>query len=202
MFAVCFYFCSIFSSPTSALLCSLFCVFLSLETLPWWLRSCCDKTPVFLSPSMDFAFLLPWITADCILLSSASVIISSFSWLSCCTSGFHCVGIEELEIPNNGVVLRRAHNILSCGGGNSRECNLGDFLSCFETRAFKVSRGADWCLHGIFFVPLGYRTVDALLQRMFEAEIPLEDEGPSFEEILNLSPTSAVPRSPSSESAA
>ncbi|NXL25596.1 TPC1 protein, partial [Setophaga kirtlandii] len=47
-----------------------------------------------------------------------------------------------------------------------------------------------------------YRTVDALLQRMFEAEIPLEDEGPSFEEILNLSPSSAVPRSPSSESAA
>ncbi|XP_031960277.1 two pore calcium channel protein 1-like isoform X4 [Corvus moneduloides] len=47
-----------------------------------------------------------------------------------------------------------------------------------------------------------YRTVDALLQRMFEAEIPLEDEGPSFEEILNLSPASAVPRSPSSESAA
>ncbi|XP_015712131.1 two pore calcium channel protein 1-like isoform X1 [Coturnix japonica] len=33
-----------------------------------------------------------------------------------------------------------------------------------------------------------YRTVDALLQRMFEAEIPLEDEGPSFEEILNMSP--------------
>ncbi|XP_052639875.1 uncharacterized protein LOC128140339 isoform X1 [Harpia harpyja] len=38
-----------------------------------------------------------------------------------------------------------------------------------------------------------YRTVDALLQRMFEAEIPLEDEDPSFEEILNLSPTTAVP---------
>ncbi|KFP09608.1 Two pore calcium channel protein 2, partial [Egretta garzetta] len=38
-----------------------------------------------------------------------------------------------------------------------------------------------------------YRTVDALLQRMFEAEIPLEDEGPSVEEILNLSPTPAVP---------
>ncbi|NXS14395.1 TPC1 protein, partial [Neodrepanis coruscans] len=35
-----------------------------------------------------------------------------------------------------------------------------------------------------------YRTVDALLQRMFEAEIPLEDEGPSLEEILNLSPSS------------
>ncbi|OWK53386.1 Two pore calcium channel protein 2 [Lonchura striata] len=34
-----------------------------------------------------------------------------------------------------------------------------------------------------------YRTVDALLQRMFEAEIPLEDDGPSFEEILNLAST-------------
>ncbi|NWU71955.1 TPC1 protein, partial [Pterocles burchelli] len=47
-----------------------------------------------------------------------------------------------------------------------------------------------------------YRTVDALLQRMFEAEIPLEDEGPSFEEILNLSPTPAVPSNLTSESAA
>ncbi|NXC33480.1 TPC1 protein, partial [Campylorhamphus procurvoides] len=47
-----------------------------------------------------------------------------------------------------------------------------------------------------------YRTVDALLQRMFEAEIPLEEEGPSFEEILNLSPDAAVPRKESSGSAA
>ncbi|NWW91008.1 TPC2 protein, partial [Rhynochetos jubatus] len=47
-----------------------------------------------------------------------------------------------------------------------------------------------------------YRTVDALLQRMFEAEIPLEDEGPSFEEILNLSPTAAVPSDLTSERAA
>ncbi|NXS70671.1 TPC1 protein, partial [Pandion haliaetus] len=47
-----------------------------------------------------------------------------------------------------------------------------------------------------------YRTVDALLQRMFEAEIPLEDEGPSFEEILNLTPTSAVPSNQTSENAA
>ncbi|KAM9562192.1 two pore channel protein 2-like [Guaruba guarouba] len=47
-----------------------------------------------------------------------------------------------------------------------------------------------------------YRTVDALLQRMFEAEIPLEDEGPSFEEILNLAPAAPVPSHPTSESAA
>ncbi|NXF04255.1 TPC1 protein, partial [Smithornis capensis] len=47
-----------------------------------------------------------------------------------------------------------------------------------------------------------YRTVDALLQRMFEAEIPLEDEGPSFEEILNLSPSAGLPRNLSSESTA
>ncbi|NWX41017.1 TPC1 protein, partial [Steatornis caripensis] len=47
-----------------------------------------------------------------------------------------------------------------------------------------------------------YRTVDALLQRMFEAEIPLEDEGPSFEEILNLSVSAAVPGDLTLESAA
>lgn len=87
-------------------------------------------------------------------------------------------------------------------GWKSRECNLGDFLSHFKPWAFKVSRGAHLVLIGHFFVPSGYRTVDALLQRMFEAEIPLEDDGPSFEEILNLSPTSAVPRSLSSEGAA
>ncbi|NXC46825.1 TPC2 protein, partial [Penelope pileata] len=46
-----------------------------------------------------------------------------------------------------------------------------------------------------------YRTVDALLQRMFEAEIPLEDEGPSLEEILNLSPAAAVPGNLTSERA-
>ncbi|NXL94394.1 TPC2 protein, partial [Alectura lathami] len=46
-----------------------------------------------------------------------------------------------------------------------------------------------------------YRTVDALLQRMFEAEIPLEDEGPSLEEILNLSPAAAVPGDLTSERA-
>ncbi|KAG8123127.1 hypothetical protein E2320_018528 [Naja naja] len=33
-----------------------------------------------------------------------------------------------------------------------------------------------------------YRTVDALLQRMFEAEIAPEEEGPCLDEILNLSP--------------
>ncbi|NWI34918.1 TPC2 protein, partial [Sula dactylatra] len=47
-----------------------------------------------------------------------------------------------------------------------------------------------------------YRTVDALLQRMFEAEIPLEDEGLSFEEILNLSPTAPAPGNLTSEGTA
>ncbi|NXG09111.1 TPC2 protein, partial [Sakesphorus luctuosus] len=47
-----------------------------------------------------------------------------------------------------------------------------------------------------------YRTVDALLQRMFEAEMPPEDEGPSLEELLTLSPPSAaIPSTASSGSA-
>ncbi|NWQ82047.1 TPC1 protein, partial [Columbina picui] len=47
-----------------------------------------------------------------------------------------------------------------------------------------------------------YRTVDGLLQRMFEAEIPLEDEGPSLEETSNLSPVLAVPGAQAGECAA
>ncbi|XP_053169644.1 two pore calcium channel protein 1-like isoform X2 [Hemicordylus capensis] len=47
-----------------------------------------------------------------------------------------------------------------------------------------------------------YRTVDALLQRMFEAEIPPEEEGPSLDEILNLSPDDTYPKNPTFDSAA
>uniref|UniRef100_A0A803SYU9 Ion transport domain-containing protein n=1 Tax=Anolis carolinensis TaxID=28377 RepID=A0A803SYU9_ANOCA len=47
-----------------------------------------------------------------------------------------------------------------------------------------------------------YRTVDALLQRMFEAEIPPEEEGPSLDEILNLSPNDAYPKNPVFDNAA
>ncbi|KAM9156152.1 two pore channel protein 2-like [Pangshura tecta] len=47
-----------------------------------------------------------------------------------------------------------------------------------------------------------YRTVDALLQRMFEAEILPEDDGPSVEEILNLSPADVYPKNPTFDSAA
>lgn len=46
-----------------------------------------------------------------------------------------------------------------------------------------------------------YRTVDALLQRMFEAEIIPEEEGPPMEEILNLSPSDLRPQSPTFQSA-
>uniref|UniRef100_A0A8C4YF96 Ion transport domain-containing protein n=1 Tax=Gopherus evgoodei TaxID=1825980 RepID=A0A8C4YF96_9SAUR len=47
-----------------------------------------------------------------------------------------------------------------------------------------------------------YRTVDALLQRMFEAEILPEDDGPSVEEILNLSPADVYSKNPTFDSAA
>ncbi|XP_061481533.1 two pore calcium channel protein 1-like isoform X2 [Rhineura floridana] len=47
-----------------------------------------------------------------------------------------------------------------------------------------------------------YRTVDALLQRMFEAEIPPEEEGPSLEQILNFSPDDTYLKNPTFDSAA
>ncbi|XP_053316776.1 two pore channel protein 1-like [Spea bombifrons] len=47
-----------------------------------------------------------------------------------------------------------------------------------------------------------YRTVDALLQRMFEAEMPLEDEIPQMDEILNLSPNDLYIHNPNFNAAA
>ncbi|XP_062933886.1 two pore channel protein 2-like [Cynocephalus volans] len=47
-----------------------------------------------------------------------------------------------------------------------------------------------------------YRTVDALLQRMFECEIAPEDEGPSLDEILNFSPSDIYLKNPNFENTA
>ncbi|KAM4866720.1 two pore channel protein 2-like isoform 2-T2 [Thomomys bottae] len=47
-----------------------------------------------------------------------------------------------------------------------------------------------------------YRTVDALLQRMFESEIAPDDEGPSLNEILSFSPRDIYPRNPNFENSA
>ncbi|XP_041418615.1 two pore calcium channel protein 1 [Xenopus laevis] len=47
-----------------------------------------------------------------------------------------------------------------------------------------------------------YRTVDALLQRMFEAEIAPEDEGPPIEDILSLSPNDLYIHNPTFDTAA
>ncbi|XP_069351117.1 two pore calcium channel protein 1-like [Eulemur rufifrons] len=47
-----------------------------------------------------------------------------------------------------------------------------------------------------------YRTVDTLLQRMFESEIAPEDEGPSLDEILNFSPSDIYPKNPNFENSA
>ncbi|CAK7296961.1 Two pore calcium channel protein 1 [Vulpes lagopus] len=54
-------------------------------------------------------------------------------------------------------------------------------------------------LKGLYFriASKKYRTVDALLQQMFESEITPEDEGPSLDEILNLSPSDIYPKNPS-----
>uniref|UniRef100_A0A8C0DU09 Ion transport domain-containing protein n=1 Tax=Balaenoptera musculus TaxID=9771 RepID=A0A8C0DU09_BALMU len=59
-------------------------------------------------------------------------------------------------------------------------------------------------LKGLYFriASKKYKTVDALLQQMFESEIAPEDEGPSLEEILNFSPSDVHPKNPSFENSA
>lgn len=59
-------------------------------------------------------------------------------------------------------------------------------------------------LKGLYFriASKKYRTVDALLQQMFESEIAPEDEGPPLDEILNFSPSDICPKNPSFENSA
>eukprot|EP00069_Balaena_mysticetus_P013881 bmy_08327T0 len=59
-------------------------------------------------------------------------------------------------------------------------------------------------LKGLYFriASKKYKTVDALLQQMFESEIAPEDEGPSLEEILNFSPSDIHPKNPNFENSA
>ncbi|KAM9584811.1 LOW QUALITY PROTEIN: two pore channel protein 2-like [Trichechus inunguis] len=59
-------------------------------------------------------------------------------------------------------------------------------------------------LKGLYFriASKKYKTVDTLLQRMFESEIAPEDEGPSLEEILNFSPNDMYPKNPNFENSA
>ncbi|XP_058523601.1 two pore calcium channel protein 1-like [Ochotona princeps] len=47
-----------------------------------------------------------------------------------------------------------------------------------------------------------YRTVDALLQRMFESELAPDDDGPSLDEILSFSPSDMYLKNPNFESSA
>ncbi|XP_022376176.1 two pore calcium channel protein 1-like [Enhydra lutris kenyoni] len=59
-------------------------------------------------------------------------------------------------------------------------------------------------LKGLYFriASKKYRTVDALLQQMFESEIAPEDEGPPLDEILNFSPSDIYPKAPNFENSA
>ncbi|XP_006156692.1 two pore calcium channel protein 1-like [Tupaia chinensis] len=59
-------------------------------------------------------------------------------------------------------------------------------------------------LKGLYFriASKKYKTVDTLLQLMFESEIAPEDEGPSLDEILNFSPSDIYPKNPNFENSA
>uniref|UniRef100_A0A8C3YLG5 Ion transport domain-containing protein n=1 Tax=Catagonus wagneri TaxID=51154 RepID=A0A8C3YLG5_9CETA len=94
------------------------------------------------------------------------------------------LGVQEEEVQDGR--LADSVDAKDCGFSGDEEDN--------EREALK----------GLYFriASRKYRTVDALLQQMFESEIAPEDEGPSLEEILNLSPGSSHPRKPSFENSA
>uniref|UniRef100_A0A8D0C9D8 Ion transport domain-containing protein n=1 Tax=Salvator merianae TaxID=96440 RepID=A0A8D0C9D8_SALMN len=80
---------------------------------------------------------------------------------------------------------------------DNMETSEYDLGSEAETTTTKKARGLMFKI-----ASKRYRTVDALLQRMFEAEIPPEDDGPSLEQILNLPSDEPFLKNPTFDSAA
>ncbi|XP_063299735.1 two pore calcium channel protein 1-like [Pelobates fuscus] len=70
------------------------------------------------------------------------------------------------------------------------DLSSGNLVDNMEHGENNISHFGDTSQKGLMFriASNRYRTVDALLQRMFESEMPLEDEVPEIDEILNLSP--------------
>ncbi|XP_072490786.1 two pore channel protein 2-like [Notamacropus eugenii] len=93
------------------------------------------------------------------------------------------MGIQEENVPDGQLIdsMETNENDLSSGEEMQKQCSGGLFFRIASKR---------------------YRTVDALLQRMFESEISPEDEGPSLDEILNLSPSDMYPKNPTFENSA
>uniref|UniRef100_A0A4X2L6X3 Ion transport domain-containing protein n=1 Tax=Vombatus ursinus TaxID=29139 RepID=A0A4X2L6X3_VOMUR len=93
------------------------------------------------------------------------------------------MGIQEENIPDGQLIdnMETNENDLSGGEEMQRQSSEGLFFRIASKR---------------------YRTVDALLQQMFESEISPEDEGPSLDEILNLSPSDMHPKNPTFENSA
>ncbi|XP_007957706.1 two pore calcium channel protein 1-like [Orycteropus afer afer] len=93
-------------------------------------------------------------------------------------------------------------------GVKEEEVQDGELIDIMDTkdRSFIKSDGdrKRKALKGSYFriASKKYKTVDALLQQMFESEIAPEDEGPSLDEILNFSPSDIYPKNPNFENSA
>ncbi|KAM6202375.1 two pore channel protein 2-like [Rhynchocyon petersi] len=93
-------------------------------------------------------------------------------------------------------------------GVKEEEEQAGELIGNMDTKesAFNGDDGdrKRKALKGAYFriASKKYRTVDTLLQRMFESEIAPEDEGPSLDEILNFSVSDIYPKNPNFENSA
>uniref|UniRef100_A0A8C5QY08 Ion transport domain-containing protein n=1 Tax=Leptobrachium leishanense TaxID=445787 RepID=A0A8C5QY08_9ANUR len=84
------------------------------------------------------------------------------------------------------------------------DLNSGNLVNNMENCENGVGYFGDTSPKGLMFriASNRYRTVDALLQRMFEAEMPLEEEVPQMDEILHLSPNDVYIHNPNFNGAA
>ncbi|XP_072265563.1 two pore channel protein 2-like [Pyxicephalus adspersus] len=110
----------------------------------------------------------------------------------------------EYSLERSEVETTIEKKIQELGMGVQEEDHLsGNLVDNIETCENNTGEFGETDQKGLMFriASKRYRTVDALLQRMFEAEISPEDEGPPMEEILNLSPSDYYVENPTFNSA-
>ncbi|XP_060704811.1 two pore segment channel 3 [Hemiscyllium ocellatum] len=111
----------------------------------------------------------------------------------------------EHSLARSAVETAVEKKIQELGMGDCVDCPAGNLVEVMETNENDLGNTDNTDLKSKLrfkIASIRYKTVDALLQHMFEEELNPEDEIPTFEEIDNLSPDDYVPKQPTFDSIA
>ncbi|XP_048452816.1 two pore segment channel 3 isoform X2 [Rhincodon typus] len=111
----------------------------------------------------------------------------------------------EHSLARSAVETAVEKKIQELGMGDCVDHSTGNLVEVMETNENDLGNTDDSDLKSKLrfkIASIRYKTVDALLQHMFEEELKPEDEIPTLEEIDNLSPDDYLPKQPTFDSIA